>query len=114
MSDLPKLRVTLPFAHIDEEVYDLEQFKHHFNQGNEAYLITVEDQLVNSYEELVLIATRNCYKDKELYCRTDCQASNCQSAAQIMACWTFQERNPCITNCQKYKERTGWLNRILE
>lgn len=65
-------------------------------------------QMASTYEE------SSCFKDKELYCRTDCQVSNCQNAAQLLACYTFAERNPCLTSCQKYKERTGWLNRILE
>lgn len=54
-----------------------------------------------------------CFKDKELYCRTDCMGTNCQNAAQLLSCFTFAERNPCTTTCQRYKERTGWLNRIL-
>ena len=65
-------------------------------------------QMASTYEQ------STCFKDKELFCRTDCQATNCQNEMQLQACFTFAERNPCITTCQRYKERTGWLNRILE
>lgn len=65
-------------------------------------------RVANTYED------SSCLKDKERFCRNDCQVSNCQNAAQLMACFTFQERNPCLTTCQRYKERSGWLNRVLD
>ena len=65
-------------------------------------------QMASTYEQ------STCFKDKELFCRSDCQASNCQNEMQLQSCFTFAERDPCIATCQRYKERTGWLNRILE
>ena len=65
MSSLSKLKIKLPYVNASEEFCDLEQAKHRFNYGHEAFLIEVEGQLINSYEELLQLAKRDCYKDKE-------------------------------------------------
>jgi len=65
VSGLPKLRIKLPYVNVSEEFCDLEQAKHRFNYGNEAFLIVVDGQLINSYEELLQLAELDCYKDKE-------------------------------------------------
>mgnify|MGYP001046545130 CR=1 FL=1 len=65
MSGLPKLKIKLPFAREEAAVCDLEQAEHYLNWGNETYLIAIDGQVINSYEELIQLATRDCYKDRE-------------------------------------------------
>ncbi len=65
MSDLPKLNLKKPFGYPSEEVRDFEQARYFlFSYGANA-VIVVEGQVVNSYEELVQLAARDCYKGKE-------------------------------------------------
>ena len=64
MSRLPKLKIKLPFGNSDEDICELEQAKYRFTYGQEG-LVVVEGQVVNSYEELVQLASRDDYKDKE-------------------------------------------------
>ncbi len=65
MSDLPKLRVK--WWGRGEGIIDFEQAKSLLPFGRlQALSILVEGQAVNSYEELVQLATQDCYKDKEL------------------------------------------------
>lgn len=65
MSKLPKLKVQSPFGSGNEaDICDLEQAKNRFDYGYET-MVLVEGQLVNSHEELVKLATREEYKDKE-------------------------------------------------
>ena len=65
MSGPPKLKIKLPFAHVEDEICDLEQAKDRFKWGNETFLITIAGRVINSYEELVQIAGRDDYKDTE-------------------------------------------------
>ena len=65
MSGLPKLKIKLPFAHVDDEICDLEQAKNRFKWGNETFLITIDGQVINTYEELIQLAGRDVYKDTE-------------------------------------------------
>jgi len=64
MPTLPKLKVKLPFGYPDEDICELEQAKYRFSYGDE-YLVVVEGQVINSYEELAQLASRDDYKDKE-------------------------------------------------
>lgn len=65
MPDLPKLKVRMPFGQVDDDLCDLEQARQRFNWGREEFLIAVEGQLVTSYEELVEVASRDCYRGRE-------------------------------------------------
>ena len=67
MSKLPKLKLKMTDGH--EEIHDLEEAKNiypdwRFNHGFETTVL-VEGQAVNSYEELVQLATQDKYKDKK-------------------------------------------------
>ncbi len=64
MSRLPKLKVKLPFGDASEDICELEQAKYRFTYSGEV-LVVVEKQVVNSHEELVQLASRDDYKDKE-------------------------------------------------
>ncbi len=64
MSKLPKLKIKLLFGDTGEDIYELEQAKYRFTYGQEG-MVVVEGQVVNSYEELVQLASRDDYKDKE-------------------------------------------------
>ena len=64
MSKLPKLKIKLLFGYPSEDICELEQAKYRFTYGQEG-LVVVEGQVVNSYEELVQLASRDDYKDKE-------------------------------------------------
>ena len=64
MSKLPKLRVLNPFWDVAEEIRDFEQGKYlPFNARH--IWIVVEDQVIDSYEELVRLAAEDRHKDKE-------------------------------------------------
>lgn len=64
MSKLPKLRVNWPVGgYPSEDIRDFEQAKY-FPFGGQVFIL-VEGQLINSYEELVQLATQECYQDKE-------------------------------------------------
>ena len=64
MPKLPKLKVRRTWNPV-EETHDLEQARHLlFSRGTDM-LVIVEGQMVNSYEELVQLATQDAYKDKE-------------------------------------------------
>ena len=65
MSRLPKLKLKKDFGYPFEEIRDFEQAQYFlFSYGTSA-IVVVEDQVVNSYEELVQLAAQDCYKDKE-------------------------------------------------
>jgi len=65
MSELPKLKVKKPFGYPFEEVHDFKQAQYFlFSYGNSA-TVMVEGQPVNSYEELLRLAFRDCYKDRD-------------------------------------------------
>ena len=64
MSKLPKLKVKYLFGDPSEDVWELEQAEYSFSYGGEV-LVVVEGRVINSYEELVQLATRDSYKDKE-------------------------------------------------
>jgi len=66
MSKLPKLKIKLPYVMPygpSERIIDLEQGKDlPYGLG---YYVMVGHQVLNSYEELVQLAARDHYKDKE-------------------------------------------------
>ena len=65
MPKLPKLKLKKPFGYPFEEVRDFEQARYFlFSYGNDA-IVAVEGQVVNSYEELLQLASQEPYKDKE-------------------------------------------------
>ncbi len=85
MSKLPKLKIRYPFGHPDKDTIELEQAEYRFRHGDEVQimaegqveqakyrfrygdevLVFVEGHLVNSYEELVQLASQDDYKDRE-------------------------------------------------
>jgi len=64
MSTLPKLKIKIPFGYPNEDICDLEQARYRFNFSSGA-VILVEGQAVKSYDELLEIANRDEYKDRE-------------------------------------------------
>ena len=63
MSKLPKLKIKPIFSTgAEADICDLEQAKNRFDYAYET-IVLVEGQVVNSYEELVQIATQ--YQNKE-------------------------------------------------
>ena len=67
MSKLPKLKIKKHFGGypLEEKICDFEQAKDFlFNYGG-SVIVAVERQVTHSYEELVQLATQDCYKDKE-------------------------------------------------
>ena len=64
MPGLPKLKVKkTPFGYSEEETYDFKQAQS-FSYGQGSFVM-VEGQVINSYEELIQIASRDDYKDRE-------------------------------------------------
>ena len=86
MSKLPKLRIKYPFGYPSETICELEEADYRFRHGDEVQigsqgqaaqakyrfsygddaLVMVEGHLVRSYKELVQLASRDEYKDKEM------------------------------------------------
>jgi len=65
MSNLPKLKIKLPFGNPDEEIVDLEQARYRFHFGGDMIVLMIDGQAPQSYEELVQLVTQDKYKDKE-------------------------------------------------
>ena len=65
MSRLPKLRLKKPFGYPFEEIRDFEQAQYFLFSYRASAVVMVEGQVINSYEELVQLATEDCYKDQE-------------------------------------------------
>jgi len=65
MSKLPKLKVKRPCGYPVEEIHDFEQAKYFlFGYGPNTFVI-VEGRVINSYQELIQLATQDYCKDKE-------------------------------------------------
>ena len=64
MSKLPKLKVKRTWNPV-EETHDLEQARYLLFSGGDDMLVLVEGQAVNSYEELVQMASRDDYRDRK-------------------------------------------------
>ena len=73
MSELPKLKIKKHFGGypLEERICDFEQARdflanYWHSEHWAGALVGVDGQLIHSYEELVQLATQDCYKDKEL------------------------------------------------
>ena len=64
MSKLPKLKVKLHVGRLSEELREFEQGQY-LPFSDDHVLIFVEDHFINSYDELVRLASQDSYKDKE-------------------------------------------------
>jgi hypothetical protein len=64
MARLPKLKIKSPFGDTDEDICDLAEAKHRLNFSAEVSVV-VERRLVNSYEELVQLASQEDYRNNE-------------------------------------------------
>ncbi len=64
MPELPKLKIKLPFGPLMWDYCSLDEAKHRFDFIPET-LVSVEGQLIHSYEELVSIATQDCNKNRQ-------------------------------------------------
>jgi hypothetical protein len=62
---IPKLRITFPFTKVENDVCDLEQAEHKLDWGNDMYIITVDGQVIGSYEELVQLANLGQFQNVE-------------------------------------------------
>ena len=65
MSNLPKLRIKLPFGNPDEEIVDLEQARYRFHFGGDMVMLMIDGQAPQTYEELVQMVSQDKYKDRE-------------------------------------------------
>lgn len=71
MAELPKLKIKKHFGSpVEERICDLDQARDFLlsclpDAHRARVLIAVEGQLINSYDELVQLVNRDCYKDKE-------------------------------------------------
>ncbi|MFC1928804.1 hypothetical protein ACFLWC_07195 [Chloroflexota bacterium] len=71
MTELPKLKIKKHFGQpVEEKICDLEEAQYFLlnylpSAHGAGILVTVEGQLIHSYEELVRIANQDFYKDKE-------------------------------------------------
>ncbi len=63
MAKLPKLKVKGLGWNVGEEIRDLEQARHF--PFRHSVVITVEGQVVRSYEDLLQLIDQERYKDKE-------------------------------------------------
>ncbi len=59
-----KLRIKVPFGHT-ESVVDIEEAEL-WSYDDATGLVVVENQLVRSYDELIALASRKPYQDKEI------------------------------------------------
>lgn len=65
---LPKLEISKPAGYPNVEVLEFEQARDYLEflwSYGSAVIVTVEGQMLDSYEKLVELANRDCYKDKE-------------------------------------------------
>ena len=65
MSKLPRLKLKKPFGYPFEEIRDFEQGQYFLFSYGDSAIVLVGGQMINSYEELLQLATRDCYKNKE-------------------------------------------------
>ena len=65
MNPLPKLKIRLPSQNEARDICSLDQAKYHFNWGHESFLIVVEGQSVNSFDDLVELAKQDRFKGRE-------------------------------------------------
>lgn len=66
MSKLPKLKIVRMTEHpVVEETRNIEDVQYLLLGLMSGAMVAVEGQIINSYAELVQIAARDCYNDKE-------------------------------------------------
>jgi len=67
MSKSPKLKIKKHFggSRLEEKICDFEQAQYLLLNWWDSVIVAVEGQVIHSYEELVQLATQDCYKDKE-------------------------------------------------
>ena len=68
MSKLPKLEIRKPAGYPNVEILDFEQAREYLEllwSYGSAVVVTVEGQMLDSYEKLVELANQDCYKDRE-------------------------------------------------
>lgn len=65
MSKAPKLKIKNLFGDPSEDICELEQAKHRFFSHPQDILFLVEGQVVSTYEELVKLASREDYRDRD-------------------------------------------------
>lgn len=67
MSELPKLKIKKHFGGypLEEKICEFEQAQNFLSNYWASVIVAVEGQVTRSYEELVQLATKDCYKDKE-------------------------------------------------
>lgn len=64
MTEAPKLKVKGLGWDVAEEVRDFEQARY-FPFGSSDVIIVVEDEVIRSYDDLVQLVAKGCFKDKE-------------------------------------------------
>jgi hypothetical protein len=65
MDTLPKLRIKLPSHNEARDICNLEEAKYRFNWGHEPFLIAVEGQIINSFDDLLELAKQDRFKGRE-------------------------------------------------
>jgi len=65
MTALPKLRIRFPSANTAPEICNLEEAQYRFNWGIEPFLIAVEGQFINSFEDLIELTKQDLFKSRE-------------------------------------------------
>ncbi len=65
MNALLKLRIKLPSENTAPEIFSWEQASYRFNWGHEPYLIVVEGQFINSFEDLMEFAKQDRFEGRE-------------------------------------------------
>lgn len=63
MYRLPKVKIELPSGEPSEYIYELEQARDYLNFNEGVFM--VEGQGIQSFDELIRIASQDKYKDKE-------------------------------------------------
>ena len=65
MAKFPKLKIKRPFGYPSEEIRDFEQAQYFLFSYAATATPVAEGEVVSSYEELVKLANRDCYRDRE-------------------------------------------------
>ena len=65
MSKSPKLKIKNPFGAPNDDICELEQAERRFFSPPQDIVFLVESQVVVTYEELIKLARREDYRDKE-------------------------------------------------
>ncbi len=60
-----KIRIVFPFATVEDDICDLDQARYRLDWKNETYIIAVDGQVINSFDELARLAASDKYRDRE-------------------------------------------------